>query len=211
MHIHRAFGTAFAIGFVALLAAPLRAGDLRLELDVGDLVARAKETVNITVDKNTLEWAAAAIAEKGGDAAELRQLMTELDGVYVHVLEFDKEAPPDWSEIKKATEGVIAKLDGPEWSPIISVTERGEDGGEMVRVGLHIDDAGKPGGLAILVLDRAEIVLVNIVGSVKLEQLARIGAALGKPGMLGPLAGVVPAEGELLDAAKEGKAAEKEP
>lgn len=189
MRLQRAFGTVATLGFIAALAASAGANDARLKLEVGDLAARAKEAVNIAIDKSTLDWAAAAIAEKGGNEAELRQLMTELDGIYVQVLEFDKETLPAWSEMQEATKGVLAKLDGPGWSPVVSVTERGKDGDEIVRISLNTDAAGKPGGLAVFVLERDQVVLINIVGPVKLEQLARIGAALGKPGMFGPLAG----------------------
>ena len=189
MRLQRAFGTIAALGFIAALAASAGASDARLKLEVGDLAARAKEAVNIAIDKNTLDWAAKAIAEKGGNEAELRQLMTELDGIYVQVLEFDKETLPAWTEMQEASRGVLAKLDGPGWSPVISVTERGKDGDEIVRISLNTDAAGKPAGLAVFVLERSEVVLINIVGPVKLEQLARIGAALGKPGMFGPLTG----------------------
>jgi hypothetical protein len=217
MRLQRAFGTIVTLGFIAALAAPAGASDARLKLEIGELGARAKEAVNVAVDKNTLDWAAKAIAEKGGNEAELRQLMTELDGIYVQVLEFDKEALPAWSEIQEATKGVLAKLDGPGWSPIISATERGKDGDEVVRISLFTDAAGKPGGLAVFVLERSEVVLVNIVGPVKLEQLARIGAALGKPDMFGPLGGAEAAKAQPGKAAtptkpaKEAKPAEAKP
>jgi hypothetical protein len=211
MRLHRALGTIVTLGFIAALTAPAGASDARLKLEIGELGARAKEAVNLAVDKNTLDWAAKAIAEKGGNEAELRQLMTELDGIYVQVLEFDKETLPAWSEIQEATKGVLAKLDGPGWSPIISVTERGKDGDEVVRISLFTDAAGKPGGLAVFVLERSEVVLVNVVGPVKLEQLARIGAALGKPDMFGPLAGAKtegkPAKASTGTAAKPAKPA----
>jgi hypothetical protein len=206
MRHHRAPGTLVTLGFIAALAAPAAANDARLKLELGDLAARAKEAVNITVDRNTLDWASKAIAEKGGDEAELRQLMTELEGIYVQVLEFDKATAPTKAELQAATKGVLAKLEGPGWNSVISMT-----GDEIVRISLFTDAANKPGGLALFVVDDDEVVLINIVGPVKLEQLGRIGAALGKPGMFGPLAGGDAAKAEPAKPAKEGKPAKAKP
>ncbi len=197
------FGTTLVgLGLIAALAAPARAGDARLKLELGDLAARAKESVNIVVDKSTLDWAVAAIRENGGNEAELRRLMTELDGIYVQSLDFGP-TPPAWSELMEASKGVLAKLDGPGWTSVISSTEQGADGGEIVRVSLFTDAAGKSGGLAVFALERAELTLVNIVGPVKLEQLARIGTALGNSDLFEALGGDEAAKPKTATEAKE--------
>jgi hypothetical protein len=183
-HASAAIAVFLGLAVPALAAA----ADARLKLDVGDFAARAKEVVNITIDKSTMDWALKAISSKGGNEAELRELMTDLDAIYVQVLEFDKENAPAWNEMfERAQKGVLSKLDGPGWTPVVSVTERGKDGDEVVRISLHTDETGQPGGLAVFVLERYEIVLVNIAGHVTIDKLARIGTALGKPGMFGPL------------------------
>jgi hypothetical protein len=190
-----------------MLAVPalVAAQDARLRLDVGDLASRAKEVVNITVDKDTMGWATQAFGSKGGDAAELRDLMTELDGIYVQVLEFEKDQAPSWEELSKLTSGVRRKIDGPQWTPIVSVDERKKDGrSEMVRISLFKDASGQPGGLAIFVLEPNEVVLVNLVGRVRLDQLNRLGKALGKPGMFGPMGGE-PGKQKGKDKSKEEK------
>jgi len=208
MRIRTFLGSAAVLALATVLAAPVPAlaNDARLKLELGDLAASAKESVNITVDKNTIEWAAKAIGEKGGNEAELRQLMKELDGIYVQVLEFDEDKAPAWAELQKATKGVLAKLDGPGWTSVVAVTEHGEDGDEIVRISLFTDQAGNPGGLAIFALEPTEVALINIAGPVKLEQLGRIGAALGKPGMFGPMGGDEAAK----PAKKKDKAGKKE-
>jgi hypothetical protein len=86
-----------------------------------------------------------------------------------------------------------------------------------VRVSLYTDAAGKPGGLAVFTLERAEVVLVNVVGPVKLEQLARIGAALGNSDLFGALGGQEEAKAKPekakpgKDVKEEGKAAKAKP
>jgi hypothetical protein len=190
MRIQRVIGPAIVLASTLAVSAAAPAQDARLKLDVGDLASRAKEVVNITVDKDTLGWATQAFSSKGGDAAELRDLMTELDGIYVQVLEFEKDQAPSWEELSKLTSGVRRKIDGPGWTPIVSVDEKKEGGrSEMVRISLFKDSSGEPGGLAIFVLEPDEVVLVNLVGRVRLDQLNRLGKALGKPGMFGPMAG----------------------
>ena len=183
-------GPIFALACVAALAgaAPAAAGDARVQIDVSELSALGPSSaVNISVDKDTIGWAAKAIAEHGGDEAELRELMTELDGIYVTAFEYEEDDAPTPERLAAATKGVIEKLDGPGWSTVVSVAERGDKGQELVRISLYNDEPGKAGGLTVFVLEPDEVVLVNIVGPVKLEQLARIGKALGKSGMFGAM------------------------
>ena len=181
------------VGFIAALGAPARAGDARVKLEAGGLATRASETVDIAVDKNTLDWAAAAIGKQGGNEAELRRLMTELDGIYVQSLEFKEASRPAWSEMLEVSKGVLARLDGPGWTTVVSSTEQGRDGGEIERVSLYTDAAGKPGGLVVFAVEPGEMSLVNVVGPIKLEQLSRLGASLGDSSMFEALQGAAKA------------------
>ncbi len=159
----------------------------RLKLDIGNLAARAKEVVNISLDKSSVEWAGQAVGSKGADGEKLRNLMKELDGITVQALEFEKDKAPAWEELIGAARGAIQELDGSQWQSIVSVTEKKGNGSEMVRVSLLKDSAGQIGGLAILAIEPAELVLVNISGKVRLDQLESLGSALGHPGILGGL------------------------
>jgi hypothetical protein len=181
-------GILAAIGVVALPAAsPAAGGDARVRLDFGALSALGTSSaVNIAIDEQTVEWGSKALGEHGGDEAELRALMKELDGIYVTAFDYDEGQGPDPAELAAATETVVETLDGPEWSPVVSVNQPEKGGTTLVRVCLHGDPAS-PDGLAIFVLEPDEVALVNILGPVRLDQLARIGRALGKPAMLGPL------------------------
>lgn len=184
-----------AIGLVAVLASalgmPIAAAPqtARLKLDLGNLSSRAKETTNITIDKNTMGWAMQAFSSQEGNAEKLRDLMKEIDGIYVQVLEFDKAEAPAWEELVEATKGVVKELDGAQWTPIISVT--GKKGGDpqIVRISRFEGPSGETGGLAVLAVEPTEVVLVNLVGSVRLDHLGLLGKLLGKPGMLNPQAG----------------------
>ncbi len=160
----------------------------RLELDLGPLAARAKETANITIDKNTMNWALQALNSKG-EAEKLQEMMQEIEGIYVQVMEFDKAGAPAWEELVEATRTVIQELDGPQWAPIISVTGKKGSDPQLVRISRFEGSAGETGGLAVFVIEPTEVVLVNLVGSVRLDHLGILGKLLGKPGMFNPQAG----------------------
>jgi hypothetical protein len=178
---------AAAVVFTAALALPVSvaAQGARLKLDLGDLAARATEEVNISVDKSTLEWAIQAVDSKGGDAEKLRELMKELEAITVQVMEFKGEKTPSWDELMQAAGGVMKQIEGPQWKPIVSVTGKEEGKPEFVRISLFNDSAGEVGGLAVLVLEPTEVVLVNMVGKVRLDQLGTLGQIMGKQGMFG--------------------------
>ncbi len=158
----------------------------RLKLDLGNLTARAKENVNISIDKSTMDWALQGL-NKGADAEQIRGLMKDLDGITVQSLKFDKEKAPAWDEILEAVKGVIQLIDGPQWKPLVSVTSKEASGPQIVRVSLFKDAAGEMGGMAVLSVQPTEVTLVNIAGKIKLDQMEAIGKALGKPGMFGRL------------------------
>jgi hypothetical protein len=175
------FSLATVLAFPALSAAQSPA----LKLDLGNLQSRAKEVVNINLDKNTVEWAGQAMNSKAGNDENLRNLMKELNGITVQVLEFEKGKAPAWEELMGAAKNALRELDSPQWQSIISVTGNKEEGSEIVRVSLFKDTAGQVGGMAVLVVQPAELVLVNISGKVRLDQLESIGKAIGQPGMFG--------------------------
>jgi hypothetical protein len=178
-----------AVGVAVLLSTtPAAAGDARVTLDFSELSSLGTSSaVNIAIDKQTVEWASKALGEHGGDEAELRDLMKELDGIYVTAFEYDEGHGPDPARLAAVTRSVVETLDSPDWSPVVYVDQRDKGPATLVRVCLH-GDAAQPDGLAIFVLEPDQVALVNIVGPVRLEQLARIGRALGKPALLGPLA-----------------------
>jgi hypothetical protein len=177
-----------AFATALIIPASSAAQGARLKLDLGSLSARAKEDVNIAIDKSTLEWAMQALNPKGKDAEKLRELMNELEEITVRALKFDKEKAPTWDELLQAAEGAMQLIDGPQWTPIISVTGNKPDDPEFVRISIFKDSNGEAGGLAVLVLEPTEVVLVNMVGRVRLDQLGVLGQVMAKQGMSIPLA-----------------------
>jgi len=187
-----------AVVFTAALIIPISATaqSARLELDLGDLAARATEEVNISIDKSTMEWAVQSAISKGGDVEKLQELMKELEAITVKVMEFESAKAPSWDELVEAAGGVMKQIDGPQWTPIVSVTGKKENAPQFVRISLFKDSAGEIGGMAVLVIEPDEVVLVNVVGKVRLDQLGALGQIMGKQGMFGAQAGKPEPEAE---------------
>ena len=178
---------ASALAFPVLAAAQ----GAHLKLDLGNLASRAKETVNISIDKTTVGWAMQGLSSKGGNADKLRELMKDLESITVQTLEFEKDKVPTTDELMEAAKNALRELDGPQWKTVISANEKNERGNEIVRVSLWKNAAGEIDGLAVLAIEPGEIVLINVVGKIRLDQIGELGKALGHPGMLGPLGGNV--------------------
>ena len=193
MKIHCVIGMVVALASALAVPVPSAAQGARLKLDLGDLSSRAKEVVNITIDKSTIEWAMQAFNSKGGDVKKLQDLMKDLEGIYVQAVEFEQDGAPPYEELVAAARSAMQEIDGPQWTPIVSVTSKEGSDSEFVRISLFKDSAGKTNGLAVLVVEPNEVVLVNLVGSVRLDQLGILGEVLGKAGMSGlPIGGTPP-------------------
>jgi len=177
--------------FALALALPVFAAaqDEPLKLNLGALASRAKETVNISIDKATMGWATQALNSKGGDSAKMQELMKELDGITVQAFEFEKDKAPSVDELLNAAGPVIHELDGPQWKQLVNVTGKKGEGTELVRISLKKDAAGEINGMAILAIEPGEIVLVHVAGKIRLDQIESLGKALGNPGMFGALGG----------------------
>jgi hypothetical protein len=173
------------LAFALALPVSAAAQGAHLKLDLGNLASRAKESVNISIDKTTMDWAMQSLKSKGGDTEKMRELMKELEGITVQALEFEKDKAPATQELMEAAKNVIQELDGPQWKPVVSVS-----GNEVVRVSLWKNAGGEIGGLALLAIEPGEIAFVNVVGKIRLDQIGDLGKALGKPGLLGSLGGV---------------------
>jgi hypothetical protein len=179
------------LALVLALPISVAAQSEHLKLDLGNLASRAKESVNISIDKTTVDWAMQALKSKGADTEKMRELMKDLEAITIQTLEFEKNnKAPAVEELIGAAQGVLRELDGPQWTSIINVTEKHAQGNELVRISLRKNAVGKIGGLALLVIEPGEIAFINVVGNVQLDKLDAIGKAIGHPGMFGPLGGI---------------------
>jgi hypothetical protein len=178
---------------VSVLSVPVAAlaqDNARLTLELRDLPSRATSNVDISIDKNSLNWALQGLKSKGADADQVRDIMKELESLTVKILEFEDETKaPKWDDLLLAARGALKTLDGPRWQSIVSITEKQGDSPSIVRVSVFKAAAGESGGAAVLVVGPEELVFINLVGKAGLDQLDRLGKAIGQPGLLGAQGG----------------------
>src|SRR5271169_3839826 len=79
--------------FALLLALPLYAPaqDIKIPADVQKLSAKAKETVEVTMEGPMLRWAAKFLNAEDPEEKQAARIVANLKGIYVRSFEFSKE------------------------------------------------------------------------------------------------------------------------
>ena len=129
--------------------------------------AEAAESVEVTIDARVLQLAAKALSEKNPDERAAKALLVGLRGVYVRVLEFDRDGVYQPADV----ESLRARFRGPEWSKVVGV--RSKKYGENVEVFLSAQ-GGQIDGIAVIAAAPRELVYVNVTGPVDLERLREL-------------------------------------
>ena len=146
----------------------------RLELSSLDhLAAKASQTVDVNIDERLMRIAAKAFSDKDADEREIKKLITGVKGIYVKSFEFDSDSQFTTADL----EAIRAQVRGPGWTRLVNVTSKKEGILEvyLLMVGEDV------GGLAVLSTEDRELTVVNIVGPVDLEKLAKLEGQFGVP------------------------------
>jgi hypothetical protein len=161
-----------------LLAGPASAqskGQLRIP-EFAALADKASETVTVTLDSRLLGMAARFLSNEDPEQAKAKKLVNSLTGIYVRHYTFDK----DYAYPKGDIDGVRRQLSAPGWSRIVEAVSRKENTNVDVFV---LIDGEKAQGLAIIASEPREFTIVNIVGSIDLEQLHDLEGNFGVPNL----------------------------
>lgn len=128
------------------------------------LAAAASDTVDVSLDTGLLALAAKFLGEKDAEEAGVKAMLTGLKGVYVRSYEFGADGafgPADVEMIRR-------QLSGPGWSRMAGVRSKRDHADVDVYLWL---DGDRIGGLGILATEPRRFTVVNIVGSIDLDQL----------------------------------------
>ena len=175
--IWRNVALAAALAFAVL---PALAQNAKLELkNLEKLSSKASEVNDVTLDGAMLELAWKFIQADGDpEAAQLRDVLKGLKGIYVKNFEFD--APNQYSQAD--VDAIRAQLASPAWQRIIE--SRSEHAREHDEI--YIMKKGDAiTGMAILVAEPKELTVVNIVGPLDINKLATLEGHFGIPGESG--------------------------
>lgn len=155
---------------LAVSVGSLAAQQLKFSAAFERLSEKASETVNITLDPQTLAFASKFLSEDKKDEAQARKVAAKLTGIQVRSFEFEREGAYSEADVND----IRAQVKGPEWSLIVS--RRSKKDRELAEIYLH-----REGGLVIISFEPKELTVVNIMGKIDPSDLKSLGGQFGVP------------------------------
>ena len=165
----------------AALLLPLLACSQSPELklpSLGDLKRHATQSVDITLGAFPLHFAASLMDDRDGDSAEVRKALKAVKSVQIRSFRFDSDFACSQADLG----ALRSQLSQPGWSRLVEAHKRNR---EDVDVYVALEDQVIR-GIAIVACQPREFTIINIVGAVDLDQLARLRSAL-TPGPTGTM------------------------
>jgi hypothetical protein len=159
------------------LTLPTWAGAQSGKLDLPDFKSLAREatdSVNISLGPWLLHMAAGFIDDKDADAAATKKLLAGIQSIDVRSYEFAKDFAYSGDELAD----VRRQLAQPGWNALAQVHDRAKNEDVDIFVRTEKDHTA---GFALIASQPREVTIVNIVGSIKLEDLAKLQTQLHLP------------------------------
>lgn len=130
---------------------------------------KGSEFVEVNVRSNLLAFAALLVEKEQPDAA---RLLRSVQLVRLNVVGLTDE---NREELQKRIQTIRQDLEGRGWDRNVNV--QGKDGED---VGVYTQTSGGTtlAGVVVTVVDAQQVVLVNVVGDIKPEQIVALGEAL---------------------------------
>jgi hypothetical protein len=158
-----------------LLPAMACAQDARLKLpDFKSLSGKATESVNISLSPWLLRMAGAFMDEKDADSAATKRLLGGIKSIEIRSYQFAADFVYSPSDI----ESVKSQLAGPGWNQLMQVhhREKNEDVNMYILVENNVTK-----GFALIASQPREFTIINIVGSIAVEDLPKLESHLHLP------------------------------
>ena len=172
--------TTFAlVAFTLLVPVTASAQGGRLNLSFLDrLGEKASEKQEVTIDSNMLRTAGQALVSgRGANVEAAKQVLSELEGVYVRSYEFEDPKAYSMDDIN----AIRKQLATPGWSKIVANEEKDKTGNWELQEVWLFNPGGKIGGIFIINAEPGELQIVNIVGPIDFSKLGVLGGILGIP------------------------------
>jgi Domain of unknown function (DUF4252) len=158
-----------------LLPSLAAAQDATLTLpDFRSLAEKATETVNISLGPWLLHTMGAFMDDKDPDTAATKQLLAGIKSIEIHSFQFGTDLAYSSADI----ESVRRQLSAPGWSQLMRV--RDSKSNENVDMYISIDN-DRTNGFALIASKPREFTIINIVGSIKAEDLPKLEKQLHLP------------------------------
>jgi hypothetical protein len=151
-----------------LLPAWGSAQDAKLKLpDFNSLAGKATESVNITLNPWLLRIVAASMDDKDADSAATKKLLSAIKSVEIRNYQFATDFAYSTADI----DAVRRQLAAPGWSQLMQVHDR--KNGEDVDMYILLEN-DRTRGFALIASEPREFTIINIVGSIGVEDLPRL-------------------------------------
>ena len=158
-----------------LLPALSCAQNAQLQLpEFGHLADKATESVNISISPWLLRSAAMFIDEADADSAATKKMLAGIKSIEIRRFEF----ATDFAYSSADLDAVRRQLAGPGWSRLMQV--RGAKSSQDVDIYVSIENH-RAQGFALIESEPRGFTIVNIVGSVSLEDLPKLEHQLHLP------------------------------
>lgn len=169
-------GSLMLVGALLLLPALAFAqepGQLQLP-DFPALSQRATQAVDVSLDPSMLRQLSGTVANNGGNAAAINDVIQGIRAIYVRSYSFDRAGEYSAADIA----AVQARLRAPEWQHAVSTHD--------LKQGTNVDiyiwrDGKRTDGVTIIAAQPRELAIVNIVGAIDLAKLAQLQGQFGIP------------------------------
>jgi hypothetical protein len=163
---------------IALLLLPLAAfaaQSVELKLPNFDhLEKKAVDSVDVTIGSWPFKLAAKFTDGDDPDSKDMHDIFAGLKSVYVRSFRFDS----DFAYSEADVEAVRAQLTSPMWSRLVQTRERRNHQAVDIYVSTEGDHAR---AIAIVASKPREFTIVNIVGRIDLDKIAKLESHLGLP------------------------------
>lgn len=149
-----------------LLAAAEPLGKLNLPSFTG-LQSKASEVVDVTLGSWPLALASKFMNSDNPEDAEMKKVISGIKSIAVRSYEFDS----DFVYSKEDVDAVRKQLAAPGWTQLAQIRKRNKEQEVEVYVALT-DDQAK--GFAVVASEPRKFTILNVVGSIDLDQLAKL-------------------------------------
>jgi hypothetical protein len=138
----------------------------------------ATESVNISLGPWLLHMVGSLIDDRDADGAAAKRLFAGIESIRVRTYEFDSDTFPT-----AAIDSVRRQLEGPGWSPLLQSRDRNDGEGVEIYV---MTERDRTKGFALIATEPRELTIINIVGSIRLEDLPKLEKRLQLPSVKSP-------------------------
>jgi len=143
----------------------------RLELpSFSHLASKATEVVDVTLGAWPLALASKFMEADDPESAEVKEVIRGIKSIAVRSYEFET----DYVYSKADVDAVRSQLAAPAWTHLVEVRKRGKEGqNQDVDVYIAMDN-DRANGFAIVASEPRKFTILNIVGAIDLERLAKL-------------------------------------